>query len=225
MPQLDSVSGFDQVCLTIGVLFISYFLLSIVSSIQSSIQSPIPFSLIKGEDNHLMGEQSHLLHHHHQAMPQLDSLSWFDQVGSTVGVIFIFYFLLTLLFLPALSAITKGRFKLQNLRKVLNTFYIHQFNLLVQSGHQSLAVFIFNNLYVVDAYYTPVFSADLQNELLKNSFTLTDSEIIENIFTDKSSINFINLSINEDLDLEDLEDVEDVEDFEDFEDEDLDIQE
>jgi hypothetical protein len=214
MPQLDSVSGFDQVCLTIGVLFISYFRLSIVSSIQSSIQSPIPFSLLKGEDNHLLGEQSHLLHH--QAMPQLDSLSWFDQVGSTVGVIFIFYFLLTLLFLPALSAITKGRFKLLNLRKVLNTFYTHQINLLVQAGHQNLAIFIFNNLYVVDAYYTPVFSADLQNELLKNSFTLTDSEIIENIFTDKSSINFINLSINEDLDLEDVED---------FEDEDLDIQE
>ena len=36
-------------------------------------------------------------------MPQLDSLSGFDQVGFTIGVIFIFYFLLSLLYVEDIS--------------------------------------------------------------------------------------------------------------------------
>ena len=143
-------------------------------------------------------------------MPQLDSLSWFNQVGSTIGVIFIFYFLLSLLFLPTLSAITKGRFKLQNLRKILNVFYINQLNLLVQAGQQNLALVLFNNLYVIDAYYAPVFTFELQAELVKNTFNLADAEIIENIFADKASINFINVA---EIDIDEIDEIDEIEEL------------
>jgi hypothetical protein len=79
-------------------------------------------------------------------MPQLDSLSWFDQVFSSTLVFFTFYLLLAVFFLPALVSIFKGRQKLQNFRQYIAEIYTVQLNLLTLNTNQTLSVLIFNNL-------------------------------------------------------------------------------
>ena len=80
-------------------------------------------------------------------MPQLDSLSWFDQVFSTLMVFFTFYLLLSLIFLPALTSIIKGRYKVQGFRKYIIQFFGVQMNLLVQDTKNYLALLFTNNLF------------------------------------------------------------------------------
>ena len=122
-------------------------------------------------------------------MPQLDSLSWFDQVGSTLCVIFIFYFLLSLIYLPMLNAVNKGRYKLQNLRVVLISFFEDQFRILLQDNQQKLALLLFNNVNLINYYYAPLFNVSLQSDLVKNIYNSESHLIIEEFFLNKAVIN------------------------------------
>ena len=59
-------------------------------------------------------------------MPQLDMFSWLNQVLTTTVVMFFFYALLALVFLPNTSSLFKGRTKLVNVRKLNVTFLFSQ---------------------------------------------------------------------------------------------------
>ena len=57
-------------------------------------------------------------------MPQLEILSWLQQITSTFLVLSFFYVFITLQFLPALTAVIKGRYKLNSLRQQICTLQL-----------------------------------------------------------------------------------------------------
>ena len=127
-------------------------------------------------------------------MPQLDSLSWFDQVFSTLMVFFTFYLLLSLIFLPALTSIIKGRYKVQGFRKYIIQFFGVQMNLLVQDTKNYLALLFTNNLFLINSYYMPVFSTQLQDSLSTFCYDSVDNNemvYLQTLFANKAQINFL----------------------------------
>jgi len=116
-------------------------------------------------------------------MPQLDSLSWFDQVFSATLVFFTFYLLLAVFFLPALVSIFKGRQKLQNFRQYIAEIYTVQLNLLTLNTNQTLSVLIFNNLFLINFYHQPLFLQELQANLVKTCYAASEMVGVEGELT------------------------------------------
>jgi len=112
-------------------------------------------------------------------MPQLDSLSWFDQVFSSTFVFFVFYLLLAVFFLPAVVSIFKGRQKLQNFRQYIAEIYNTQLNLLVINTQQTLSILLLNNLFLISFYHQPVFLQDLQANLIKTCYASSEMLSVE----------------------------------------------
>ena len=81
-------------------------------------------------------------------MPQLDALSWFDQVFTSTIVFFVFYLLLSLFFLPALASIFKGRYKLTSFRKYVAEIFNLQANLFTLNTKNHLSILFFNNIFL-----------------------------------------------------------------------------
>ena len=127
-------------------------------------------------------------------MPQLDNVSWLDQVF-TILVIFVFYLFLSLMFLPALTSITKGRYKLQAFRKYAVQFIQQQNNLFVQDTKNNLSFALLNNLFLMDTYYQPVFNAQLQKNLNTVCYIQgdVDSQAVQMVFANKVQINYLHL--------------------------------
>lgn len=128
-------------------------------------------------------------------MPQLDNVSWLDQVFTTILVIFVFYLFLSLMFLPALTSITKGRYKLQAFRKYAVQFIQQQNNLFVQDTKNNLSFALLNNLFLMDTYYQPVFNAQLQKNLNNVCYIQgdVDSQAVQMVFANKVQINYLHL--------------------------------
>lgn len=128
-------------------------------------------------------------------MPQLDNVSWLDQVFSTIVVIFVFYLFLSLMFLPALTSMAKGRYKLQIFRKSSVQFFVQQNYLFNQDTKNNLSFLLLNNLFLMDAYYQPVFNIQLQKSLLQMCYVSSqvDGQILQDVLADKAQINFLNL--------------------------------
>ena len=86
-------------------------------------------------------------------MPQLDIFSWFNQVITTTCVMFIFYMLLILVFLPTTTAIVKGRTKLNQLRTLNLEIINRQIINYIKDTKESLVNLLTNNFIPVYAYY------------------------------------------------------------------------
>ena len=112
-------------------------------------------------------------------MPQLDSLSWFDQVFSSTLVFFAFYLVLAVFFLPAVVSIFKGRQKLQNFRQYIAEIYNVQLNLLMINTQQTLSILLLNNLFLISFYHQPVFLQDLQANLIKTCYASSEMLSVE----------------------------------------------
>ena len=98
-------------------------------------------------------------------MPQLDMFSWLNQVLTTTIVMFFFYALLSLVFLPNTSSMFKGRTKLQSFRKLNINFLFSQMFILVINITDDLSNLLLNNLVLVVNYFVPTNSLLLKNEL------------------------------------------------------------
>lgn len=104
-------------------------------------------------------------------MPQLDALSWFDQVFTSTIVFFVFYLLLSLFFLPALASIFKGRYKLSSFRNYVAEIFNLQANLFTLNTKNHLSILFFNNIFLVDFYYQPLFTQQLHQNLINSCYT------------------------------------------------------
>jgi len=98
-------------------------------------------------------------------MPQLDMVSWFHQVFSTLIVISIFYLALSLKFLPALTSMIKGRYKLQLFRKYCIQFFSLQTTVLKQQTFNNLSVLSVNSLVLINSFFAPLFDTQLTKNL------------------------------------------------------------
>ncbi len=128
-------------------------------------------------------------------MPQLDTLSWFDQVFSTLVVIFVFYFLLSSTYLPALNAISKARFKIQNYRKYVINFFNLQVKLLVQDTKNTLAVLFCNNVILVDSFFQLTSGDKLVQTITKTCYMSAESNnaVLQQLYINKNMVNVIKL--------------------------------
>ena len=98
-------------------------------------------------------------------MPQLDMLSWLNQVLTTTVVMFFFYALLALVFLPNTSSMFKGRTKLSSVRKLNINFLLAQVVILmINTGHDFGNILLNNTILVVN-YFVPTNTLLLKNDL------------------------------------------------------------
>lgn len=105
-------------------------------------------------------------------MPQLDIFSWFNQVITTTCVMFIFYMLLILVFLPTTTAIVKGRTKLNQLR-FLNLEIINlQIVSYIKDTKENLVTLLINNFIPVYGYYFPVNNNQLNLNILRQCYNV-----------------------------------------------------
>ena len=98
-------------------------------------------------------------------MPQLDMLSWLNQVLTTTVVMFFFYALLSLVFLPNTSSMFKGRTKLANVRKLNINFLLSQVVILMINTSHDFGNILLNNIVLVVQYFTPINTLLLKNDL------------------------------------------------------------
>ena len=128
-------------------------------------------------------------------MPQLDTLSWFDQVFSTLVVIFVFYFLLSSTYLPALYAISKARFKIQNYRKYVINFFNLQVKLLVQDTKNTLAVLFCNNVIFIDSFFQLTSGDKLVQAISKTCYISVEGNntVLQQLYINKNMVNVIKL--------------------------------
>ncbi len=133
-------------------------------------------------------------------MPQLDALSWFDQVFTSTIVFFVFYLLLSLFFLPALASIFKGRYKLTSFRNYVAEIFNLQANLFTLNTKNHLSILFFNNIFLVDFYYQPLFTQQLHQNLINSCYTSAqtteegseDDTVLTSIFTQSAQLVQIN---------------------------------
>ena len=98
-------------------------------------------------------------------MPQLDMFSWLNQVLTTTVVMFFFYALLALVFLPNTSSLFKGRTKLANVRKLNVTFLFSQaLNVVINIGYDFSNILLNHTILVVN-YFVPTNTMLLKNDL------------------------------------------------------------
>jgi hypothetical protein len=133
-------------------------------------------------------------------MPQLDMFSWFNQVITTVIVMFVFYMFLLLCFLPNTTGIMKGRTKLVNLRNVTITIIMLTVSEYINDVKENLMKLLINNFIPVYSYYYPVNSNQLALNILRTCYT-TNMVQIDKVIINASLVNVannINISTNED---------------------------
>jgi hypothetical protein len=128
-------------------------------------------------------------------MPQLDMVSWFHQVFSTLLVISVFYLALSLKFLPSLTSIIKGRYKLQLFRKYCVQFLNLQTNVLKQQTFNNLSLLSVNSLVLLNSFFAPLFAISLTKNLTYICYNkahidntpigLIDEEILESTLDDE----------------------------------------
>jgi len=128
-------------------------------------------------------------------MPQLDTLSWFDQVFSTLVVIFVFYFLLSSTYLPALNSISKARFKIQNYRRYAINFFNVQVKLLVQDTKNTLSVLFCNNVILIDSFFQLTAGDKLVQAINKTCYTSVEGNnaALQQLYINKNMVNVIKL--------------------------------
>ena len=98
-------------------------------------------------------------------MPQLDMFSWLNQVLTTTVVMFFFYALLALVFLPNTSSLFKGRTKLVNVRKLNVTFLFSQaLSVIINIGYDFSNILLNHTILVVN-YFVPTNTMLLKNDL------------------------------------------------------------
>lgn len=98
-------------------------------------------------------------------MPQLDMLSWLNQVLTTTLVMFLFYALLALVFLPNTSSIFKGRNKLVTFRQVNINFLLSYVFSVIISIFNDFSQLVLNNLILVVNYFVPMNTLVLKQDL------------------------------------------------------------
>ena len=123
-------------------------------------------------------------------MPQLDIFSWMHHVFTVFVILSVFYVGLSLFFLPGLSSISKGRYKLTHFRKVCSEFLKVQTAVLIKDVHANLSFFFFNNQVMITSYYQPVFEVKLQKEVMSACYHATLSEL-QHLFINKLTISFV----------------------------------
>ena len=104
-------------------------------------------------------------------MPQLDMLSWLNQVLTTTIVMFFFYALLSLIFLPNTSSIFKGRNKLQMFRQLNINFLLNQMFILIINITSDLNNFLTNHIILIIYYFIPTNSLQIKTELENMCYT------------------------------------------------------
>ena len=123
-------------------------------------------------------------------MPQLDIFSWFNQVITTTCVMFVFYMLLILVFLPTTTAIVKGRNKLNQLR-ILNLEIInYQIINYIKDTKESLVNLLTNNFIPVYSYYFPVNNTQLNLNILRECYAVNRLNL-ETLFLNYSLVNLV----------------------------------
>jgi hypothetical protein len=123
-------------------------------------------------------------------MPQLDIFSWFNQVITTTCVMFIFYMLLILVFLPTTTAIVKGRTKLNQLR-LLNLEIINfQITNYIKDTKENLVNLLINNFIPVYGYYFPVNNNQLNLTILRDCYNVNRVNL-ETLLLNYSLVNLV----------------------------------
>lgn len=110
-------------------------------------------------------------------MPQLDIFSWFNQVISTTFVMFIFYMLLILTFLPTTTAIVKGRTKLNNLRFLILEVITIQISNYLKDTKEYLVNLLTNNFIPLSGYFFPVNNNQLHVNILRKCYIVNRKQV------------------------------------------------
>lgn len=135
-------------------------------------------------------------------MPQLDIFSWLNQVLFTVVMIFSFYVLLILVFLPITTGILKGRNKLQISRNLSITLLSKQALTYIYDTNKTLTTIFVNNLIIVWQYFLPSNNVMLQNEINTTCYNNSAAEL-QKAYLDYSLVNLLSKSlINQDIENE-----------------------
>ena len=128
-------------------------------------------------------------------MPQLDIFSWLNQVLFTVVMIFSFYVLLILVFLPITTGILKGRNKLQISRNLSITLLSKQALTYIYDTNKTLTTIFVNNLIIVWQYFLP---SEINTTCYNNS-----AAELQKAYLDYSLVNLLSKSlINQDIENE-----------------------
>jgi hypothetical protein len=135
-------------------------------------------------------------------MPQLDIFSWLNQVLFTVVMIFSFYVLLILVFLPITTGILKGRNKLQISRNLSITLLSKQALTYIYDTNKTLTTIFVNNLIIIWQYFLPSNNVMLQNEINNTCYTNSAVEL-QKAYLDYSLVNLLSKSLdNQDMENE-----------------------
>ena len=135
-------------------------------------------------------------------MPQLDIFSWLNQVLFTVVMIFSFYVLLILVFLPITTGILKGRNKLQISRNLSITLLSKQALTYIYDTNKTLTTIFVNNLIIIWQYFLPSNNAMLQNEINTTCYNQSAVEL-QKAYLDYSLVNLLSKSlVNQDIENE-----------------------
>ena len=121
-------------------------------------------------------------------MPQLDIFSWLNQVLFTVVMIFSFYVLLILVFLPITTGILKGRNKLQISRNLSITLLSKQALTYIYDTNKTLTTIFVNNLIIIWQYFLPSNNVMLQNEINTTCYNQSAVEL-QKAYLDYSLVN------------------------------------
>lgn len=140
-------------------------------------------------------------------------LSWLNQVFSTIMVIFAFYLLLSLVFLPSLTSIIKGRYKLQSFRKYVVQFFNSQSVLLTKDTQTNLSMIFFSHLILINSYYQPVFDNQLTLDLTDRTYQAANdvtAPTLESLYADAAQINYVTEVMNQELMNDSVESLESI---------------
>ncbi len=130
-------------------------------------------------------------------MPQLDMLSWLGQIFNTLIVFFSFYLLLSLIFLPSITVISKGRYKLEIFRKIIVRLLHMQYKLLIKDTRKNLLFFSLTNIFLINSFYQPMFSNKVINTLSKIFYDITLSSNSSLAMKDINDITIMTQDLND----------------------------
>jgi hypothetical protein len=128
-------------------------------------------------------------------MPQLDLFSWFNQVITTVMVIFVFYMFLVLCFLPNTTSIMKGRTKLANLRTISVNIIMLMVVEYVTNIKENLMNLLVNNFVPIYSYFYQVNNNNLDLNILRTCYA-NNVVNIDKVVINAALVDLVNNNIN-----------------------------
>jgi hypothetical protein len=104
---------------------------------------------------------------------------------------------LSLIFLPSITVISKGRYKLEIFRKIIVRLLHMQYKLLIKDTRKNLLFFSLTNIFLINSFYQPMFSNKVINTLSKIFYDITLSSNSSLAMKDINDITIMTQDLND----------------------------